>query len=269
MSKFFFKGIILLSLFSVILSYCSKKEGNRVLIKTTEGDILIELFDDTPKHKANFLKLAKEGYYNDLLFHRVIKEFMIQGGDPDSRKAEPSAILGEGDPGYMIDAEFRPNHIHRKGALAAARTSDDENPEKKSSGSQFYIVHGKQFTELEMDNLEIKTNNKRKANLYNIILNKKIEELGDNYEAETFQKIMSQVKDSVDNVLMPNNRLIISKESREIYKSEGGTPHLDGNYTIFGQVLKGFDVIDKIASKETDSNDRPKKDVKIITIKVL
>lgn len=269
MPKFFFKGIILLALFTSTFSSCSKKEGNKVVIKTTEGEILIELFDDTPKHKANFLKLAKEGYYNDLLFHRVIKEFMIQGGDPDSRKADTTAILGEGDPGYMIDAEFRPNHIHRKGALAAARTSDEENPEKKSSGSQFYIVQGKQFTEVEMNSLEIKTNKKRMAALYNSILNKKLTELGDNYDQLAFQKIMAQVKDSVENVLMPLNTFVIPKENREIYKTEGGTPHLDGNYTIFGQVLKGFDVIDKIASKETDSNDRPKKDVKIITIKVL
>jgi len=269
MTKFFFKGIILLSLFAAFATACSKKEGNKVLIKTTEGDILIELFDDTPKHKANFIKLAKDGYYNDLLFHRIIQDFMIQAGDPDSRDAEPNKMLGEGDPGYTINAEFRTNHIHRKGALAAARTSDKENPEKKSSGSQFYIVQGKKFTDQELNNLEVKANNTRKTDLYSSILQEKLAVLGENYNQEEFQKIMNRVKDSVDNVLMPKQKFTIPISNREIYMKEGGTPHLDGNYTVFGQVLEGFEVIDKIAAMETDSNDRPKKDVKIIIIKVL
>lgn len=269
MPKFFFKGIILLALFAAFTTACSKKEGNKVLIKTTEGDILIELFDDTSKHKANFLKLAKEGYYKDLLFHRVIQNFMIQAGDPDSRKADSSKALGEGDPGYTIEAEFRTNHIHRRGALGAARESDDVNPEKRSSGSQFYIVQGKKFTEEDCNKLEIKTNNKRRTSLYESILKIKLANLGDSYNKENFEKIMEQVKDSVDNVLMPKNQLIIPKSSRKVYQEEGGTPHLDGNYTVFGQVLKGFDVIDKIAGVETDSNDRPKKDIKILEIKVL
>ena len=269
MPKNFFKGIILLSLYAAFMTSCSKKEENKVLIKTSEGDILIELFDDTPKHKANFLKLAKEGYYNDLLFHRVIQEFMIQGGDPDSRKAEQSKILGEGDPGYTIDAEFRNNHIHQKGALAAARTSDDENPEKKSSGSQFYIVQGKKFTDEDLNKVEIKVNTKLKANLYSSILQKKLTLLGDNYDQKEFQNIMQRVKDSIDNVLMPKLNFSIPTKNRSVYKEVGGVPHLDGNYTVFGQVIEGFEVIDRIAAKETDSNDRPKKDVKIINIKVL
>ncbi|SDB86712.1 peptidylprolyl isomerase [Williamwhitmania taraxaci] len=269
MPKIFSKGIILLSLLTAFSAGCSKKEGNKVLIKTSEGDILIELFSDTPKHKANFLKLANDGYYEDILFHRVIQGFMIQAGDPDSRKAEEGKMLGEGDPGYTIDAEFRPNHIHQKGALAAARTSDEENPEKKSSGSQFYIVQGKKFTEEELDKVEIKANTTRKTNLYSAILQEKLNLLGDKYNQNNFQKVMQQVKDSVDNVLMPQEKCIIPKNNRKIYKEVGGVPHLDGNYTVFGQVLEGFDVIDKIAAKETDSNDRPKKDVKIITIKVL
>ena len=269
MPKLFFKGIILIALFSAILTSCSKKEGSKVLISTSEGDIIVELFDDTPKHKANFLKLAKEGYYDNLLFHRVIQNFMIQGGDPDSRKAEPNKMLGEGDPGYTIDAEFRPNHIHRKGALAAARTSDDENPEKKSSGSQFYIVQGKKFTEEDFTKLEIKTNNRIRTNLYSTILKKKLASLGTNYDPAIFQKTIEQIQDSVDRILMPKNKFIIPEENKKIYRSEGGTPHLDGNYTVFGQVIEGFDVIDKIAAKETDANDRPKEDVKILKIKVL
>jgi len=275
--------------------------------------MIVELYDDTPKHKANFIKLVKEGYYDGLLFHRVIQNFMIQGGDPDSKNAvmdkvlgnedhgklvvddhffrslfhrimqkfmpqggdpdsknaAPDKVLGNGGPGYEIDAEIRPNHFHRKGALAAARNSDDVNPEKKSSGSQFYIVQGKTYTSQELDNLVIKINNVRKTSMFSTILRQKLDKLGENYSPQKFQKIMDTVKDSVENVLMPKNTFSIPEERRQVYMKEGGVPHLDGNYTVFGQVIEGLDVIDKIAAVETDQNDRPKKDVVILTMKIL
>lgn len=270
MKKLFFAKILIAVSMLLIIASCTHKTGpTKVLIKTSEGNIVVELFDDTPKHKANFLKLIKEGYYNGLLFHRVIQNFMIQAGDPNSRNAEPGKVLGDGDPGYTIDAEIRPNHFHRRGALAAARNSDDVNPEKKSSGSQFYIVQGKTFTAQELDNLVVKVNNTRKTSMFSNILKQKLEKLGDNYSQQDFQKIMDNVKDSVENILMPKNTFTIPEDRRKVYMTEGGTPHLDGNYTVFGQVVEGFDVIDKIASVETDQNDRPKKDVVILKIKVL
>ncbi|HUX53709.1 MAG TPA: peptidylprolyl isomerase [Williamwhitmania sp.] len=314
MKKLFLsKTIIIISALFLTIS-CARNTGpTKVLIKTTAGNMIVELYDDTPKHKANFIKLVKEGYYDGLLFHRVIQNFMIQGGDPDSKNAvmdkvlgnedhgklvvddhffrslfhrimqkfmpqggdpdsknaAPDKVLGNGGPGYEIDAEIRPNHFHRKGALAAARNSDDVNPEKKSSGSQFYIVQGKTYTSQELDNLVIKINNVRKTSMFSTILRQKLDKLGENYSPQKFQKIMDTVKDSVENVLMPKNTFSIPEERRQVYMKEGGVPHLDGNYTVFGQVIEGLDVIDKIAAVETDQNDRPKKDVVILTMKIL
>lgn len=270
MKKLFLsKTIIIISTLFITIS-CARNTGpTKVLIKTSAGNMIVELYDDTPKHKANFIKLVKESYYDGLLFHRVIQNFMIQGGDPDSKNAAPDKVLGNGGPGYEIDAEIRPNHFHRKGALAAARNSDDVNPEKKSSGSQFYIVQGKTFTAQELDNLVIKINNTRKTSMFSRILRQKLDKLSDNYSPEKFQKIMDMVKDSVENVLMPKYTFSIPEERRQVYMKEGGVPHLDGNYTVFGQVIEGLDVIDKIAAGETDQNDRPKKDVVILTMKIL
>jgi peptidyl-prolyl cis-trans isomerase B (cyclophilin B) len=173
------------------------------------------LYDATPKHRDNFLKLAEQGYFDDLLFHRVINGFMIQGGDPNSRNAKPNQQLGSGGPGYTIPAEFVDSLVHKKGALAAARTGDQVNPEKKSSGSQFYIVQGRAVTADELDMIE-----SRKGFRY-------------------------------------------SKEQRDTYMAAGGTPFLDRDYTVFGEVIEGLDVIDKIASVATLPGDRPKVDVRM------
>ena len=188
-----------------------------VQMETEYGNILIILYDDTPLHQENFTKLADEGFYDDLLFHRVIKGFMIQGGDPDSKGAKPKQRLGMGGPGYQVPAEFADSLIHVKGALAAARNN---NPEKKSSGSQFYLVHGSELTDAQLDQIEARR--------------------GVRY----------------------------TNEQREKYLSEGGTPFLDGEYTVFGQVIEGLDVIDKIAAVKTDGSDRPTEDVKM-KIKVI
>ena len=190
-------------------------------IQTSHGNMLVRLYDETPQHKENFLKLADEGFYDSLLFHRVIQGFMIQGGDPDSRGARRGQRLGSGGPGYQIPAEMDPALIHKKGALSAARTGDAVNPEKKSSGSQFYIVQGQPTPEDQLKMFE-----RRK---------------GINY----------------------------SDDQKKIYAEMGGTPFLDMEYTVFGEVIEGIEVIDKIATVETDGSDRPKEDVtmQILVIK--
>ncbi|HNW98318.1 MAG TPA: peptidylprolyl isomerase [Bacteroidales bacterium] len=194
----------------------------KVCISTSFGDIKIKLYNGTPQHRDNFIKLAKEGYFNGTIFHRVIQNFMIQGGDPDSKNADSTAILGNGGPEYTIPAEIDASkYFHKKGALAAARTGDDVNPLKASSGSQFYIVQGKKFSDEELNFFE--------------------QRVGKPY----------------------------TKEQREVYKTIGGTPHLDGNYTVFGEVYEGLDVVDKIAAVKVDPKfNRPKQDVKM-TVKVI
>lgn len=193
----------------------------RVEIRTEYGNMVVELYDGTPQHRDNFIKLAEEGYYDGLLFHRVIKQFMIQGGDPNSRNAAPGQPLGMGGPDYTIPAEFVDSLIHLKGALAAARTGDQVNPQKRSSGSQFYIVQGQPLTEDMLTMIE-----SRKGFRY-------------------------------------------TKAQRDAYLQHGGTPFLDRDYTVFGRIVEGLDVIDKIAAVPTDRQDRPEKDVSMsITVVV-
>lgn len=203
------KKYLILS-FALIFSLVahSQKKTN-VLIKTNMGNMIVELYNETPLHRDNFIKLVKEGYLENCLFHRVIPNFMIQGGDPNSKTAESGATLGNGGPGYTIKAEFVPKYFHKKGALAAARKGDHINSEKASSGSQFYIVDGSVFDNERLDLYEQK--------------------LG----------------------------ISFSKEQREAYTTVGGVPHLDGAYTVFGQVIDGLDVITKIANMKRDENDRP------------
>lgn len=186
-----------------------------VNISTSFGDMVVKLYNETPKHRDNFLKLVKEGYYDDLLFHRVIKDFMIQGGDPASKNASANTQLGAGGPGYTVPAEFNRSLIHKKGALSAARQGDQVNPTKASSGSQFYVVQGKVSSKAELDQI---------ARSYNITY---------------------------------------TPEQIETYTTIGGTPFLDNNYTVFGEVIKGLDVIDKIAAVKTAYGDRPLEDVKM------
>lgn len=193
----------------------------RVRIKTPFGDMIAELYDATPKHRDNFLKLAREGYYNDLLFHRVIKGFMIQAGDPDSRGAAPGMRLGSGGPEYKVDAEFVDTLVHVKGALAAARQGDGMNPTKASSGSQFYIVQGAPVNPQMLLGLENRRNARR--------------------DSSTFFKY--------------------SDEQIEVMTTQGGTPHLDGDYTVFGRIIEGLEVIDKIAATATGAADRPVENV--------
>ena len=219
--------LIVVSLAAQKDSTIKKKDRKRdVLIQTTMGDIVIRLSDSTPLHRDNFLKLVKVGFYDSVLFHRVIKDFMIQSGDPNSKSAPAGQPLGNGGPGYTIPAEFRATLFHKKGVIAAARTGDNVNPQKASSGSQFYIVQGKVYTDAGLDSIETFRMNGRK----------------------------------------------LPAANREVYKTIGGTPHLDQGYTVYGEVVKGLDVVDKIAVVQTSRSqdrDRPLQDVRIIKAKLI
>src|ERR1700754_1931311 len=202
-----------------VTAFAKPPKNQYVRIKTSYGDCIIRLYNQTPLHRDNFIKLAKKGFYNGTLFHRVIQNFMIQGGDPDSKTAIPSLELGDGDVGYTVPAEFRDSLFHKRGVLAAAR---DDNPKKASSGCQFYITEGKRFTDGKLDTLE--------------------------------------------NTRLKGRK--IPAWQREWYKSVGGVPHLDQNYTVYGEVVSGIDMVDRIAAVKTDKNDRPKDDVSM-TVELL
>ncbi|MCO5265805.1 MAG: peptidylprolyl isomerase [Lentimicrobium sp.] len=243
-----------------------------VIISTAKGDITIKLYNDTPLHRDNFLKLARENFFDSTLFHRVINSFMIQGGDPDSRHAATGIELGNGGPGYDIPAEITLAHFHKRGVLAAARESDDVNPKRLSSGSQFYIVQGKVFTQAELTQFENKVNLLAKQRLFTSFLDKpENQELKNYFYAPNTQKDTLKFKQLTDSInanlekeydLTPEFRF--SDEQRLSYSTVGGTPHLDGKYTIFGEVISGMEVVDAIAAVSTDKNDRPLTDIPII-----
>jgi cyclophilin family peptidyl-prolyl cis-trans isomerase len=216
MNKLFY--LVVLGFF--VSCSASKKAGKikseqKVMITTDYGTMVLKLYNKTPLHRDNFIKLVKEHFYDSLLFHRVIKDFMIQGGDPESKHAKPGEIVGDGSLKYTIPAEFDTSLFHKKGALAAAREADDNNPQKRSSSTQFYIVEGKTFTNAEMDKMEEKLH-----------------------------------------IKIPENH-------RQIYRTTGGTPFLDMSYTVFGEVISGFDVLDKINHLQTDENNRPLQNVRM------
>lgn len=245
-------------------------EDAKVLLHTSEGDIEILLYGDTPKHQENFLKLVKEGYYDGTLFHRVINEFMIQAGDPDSKNAPAGKQLGQGGPGYQIDAEFvYPKHFHKRGALAAARTSDQINPERKSSGSQFYIVTGQKYSPDQMEQMEQQMKMGQMQSIFYRIAGQhqtEIREMQQKGDREGLQKLQEEIvaqaeKEAGDVKLTP--------EQREAYTTVGGTPHLDGQYTVFGEVTKGMDVVEKIEKTKTGASDRPVNDIKILSAEII
>ncbi|MEA2107042.1 MAG: peptidylprolyl isomerase [Bacteroidota bacterium] len=247
-----------------------KKEKKTELykIETEYGDMIFKLYDQTPLHKKNFKKLIEQNYFDGLLFHRVIEDFMIQGGDPNSRNAKPGEMLGNGGPGYTIPAEFVDTIFHKKGVIAAAREGDDVNPEMRSAGSQFYIVQGKVFSDEDIKKVENRIN----ASRLNKLITKYIKEAEDKaYETSgtiDYQVIVREARKKAEKQFKKEGMYKIPKDKRKIYQTIGGTPHLDGAYTVFGEVTEGLEVIDKIAAVETDENDRPLKDIKM-TIKKL
>ena len=247
--------------------------ATRLKIKTTEGDIIIRLYDETPKHRDNFLKLAKEGYFNGTLFHRVIKDFMIQGGDPDSKNAPKGKMLGTGGPDYTIPAEFvYPQYFHKRGALSAARTGDEVNPEKESSGSQFYIVWGKTFKPAELKQMEHQMAMQQEQQLFNQLTREHHEEImnlrrnRDRVGLQELQdKLIEQTKTTCKQQVKPS----FTEEQIEVYTNVGGTPFLDNQYTVFGEVEEGLDIVERIQNCDTDRNDRPTEDVKTEAIDLL
>lgn len=240
-------------------------------IKTSMGDIKVRLFGDTPKHRDNFIKLAREGFYNGVLFHRVINDFMIQTGDPESKNATPGAMLGMGDPGYTLEAEITyPKHFHRRGALAAAREGDEVNPQQRSSGSQFYIVTGKTFNDSTLTQMEKRMIMSQQQDVFRRLSDENrdsIMTLRRNRNHAGLEKLRQELIDRTEAEVAKNPKKIPA-EIRDTYKAIGGTPHLDGAYTVFGEVIEGMNVVDAIQKVETDRNDRPRNDIHIISMTV-
>ena len=237
-----------------------------VKISTSLGDMKVRLYDETPKHRDNFLKLANEGFYNGLLFHRIIKGFMIQGGDPESKTAPKGKSLGVGDVGYTIDAEFvYPQLFHKKGALAAARTGDEVNPEKKSSGCQFYIVQGKKYSDSELNQMEKQMLMQAKEKRFNAMLRENADEVMRLRLARDQKGLMALQTKLIDELEkeFKGKKVTFTDEQREAYKTVGGTPFLDNDYTVFGEVIEGLEIIDEIAKVKTDRGDRPEDDLKM------
>ncbi len=263
------KNIILFFLIITVTS-CSNAEkkypdieNSVVRIETSYGNIDIMLYNETPLHRDNFLGLIEDGFYDDLLFHRVIENFMIQGGDPNSKGAEKDSPLGSGGPGYTISAEIHDHLFHKKGALAAARLGDNVNPEKNSSGSQFYIVHGTLFSDHELDEMEAKINYTEKQEFAAQIFSEFEQEYLLRDEEPDYAEITERIRKVAEEHFAEGNLFSFSPEQREVYRTNGGAPHLDRGYTVFGQTLDGFDVIDKIASTETNRAARPVNDIRM------
>ena len=243
--------------------------GPTLDIATTAGNIKIRLYDDTPLHRDNFMKLAKEGYYDGVLFHRVIKDFMVQTGDPESKEAPEGATLGSGGPGYTVPAEIEyPKHYHKYGALAAARTGDNMNPERKSSGSQFYIVTGKKYSPQQLSRMEQASIQKQLQSYFMNLQRQHADTIRqlrlakDSVGLENLrQKLIEETEANVKPTTM-------TEEMVRDYSTIGGTPHLDGQYTVFGEVLEGMDTVEKIQNAATDGHDRPTEDIRILSVKV-
>lgn len=251
------------------------KENNktRVRIKTSMGDIVVRLYDETPKHRDNFVKLAKEGYFDGTLFHRVIRDFMIQGGDPDSKGAPAGKNLGTGGPDYTIPAEFVfPKLYHKRGALSAARTGDEVNPNRESSGSQFYIVWGKTYKPAELKQMERQLAMQQEQSVFNQLVadNKaKIMELRRNRDRAGLQELQDDLIASTKAICAEKGLPKFTDEQVESYTTVGGTPFLDNQYTVFGEVEEGLEIVGKIQEVETGRNDRPKDDVVMLSVEVI
>ena len=243
------------------------KKMTKVKLETSLGDIIVELYNETPQHRDNFIKLVKEGYYDGVLFHRVIKDFMIQAGDGNSKNAGPETTLGDGDPGYTIEAEFvYPKYFHKRGALAAARTGDQVNPERRSSGSQFYIVTGKIFSSDDLNSMIKGMTDMKKQEVFRRLVTEnsaKITQLQETQDSAGLHALQNELIQQTEAEVAKEN-FSFTDEQINAYTSVGGAPHLDGQYTVFGEVISGMDVVDKIQNTTTGRQNRPTVDIKIV-----
>ena len=245
----------------------------KVLIKTSVGDITIKLYNETPQHRDNFIKLVNEHFYDSILFHRVIKDFMVQAGDPESKNAEKGVQLGAGGPGYNIPAEFvYPKYFHKRGALSAARQADQVNPERQSSGSQFYIVTGKKYGKYDLQDMEKQLSEQQGQAIFDRLVAQNRDSImslqlaGDN---DGLLKLQDELIAKTEQTLKEQGPFKFTKEQVDAYMDEGGTPFLDNQYTVFGEVVDGMKAVDKIESAGTDMSDRPRKDIRIITMEII
>lgn len=244
--------------------------ATKVIIKTTKGDIRVRLYDETPKHRDNFIKLAKEGYYDGTLFHRVIKDFMIQGGDPDSKDAPKGKRLGTGGPDYTIPAEFvYPQYFHKRGALSAARLGDEVNPERESSGSQFYIVWGKTFKASELKQMEKQMAMQQEQQVFQSLAAVHRDEIMDmrrNRDRNGLMQLQDKLVEETKAKCKEMGKPTFTPEQVETYTTVGGTPFLDNQYTVFGEVEEGLDVVEAIQNCKTSRDDRPEEDIKMTVV---
>ena len=233
----------------------------KVKIETTLGDITVRLYDETPIHRDNFVKLVKEGYYDGTLFHRVIKDFMIQGGDPDSKGAPAGKMLGVGGPDYTLEAEIKDNLYHKRGALAAARQGDEVNPERRSSGSQFYIVWGQVYKENQLNQLGKQIRMQKVQDVFNDLAKAHRDEIMQMRRERNragLQELQDQLIAEAENKVGKQG---LTDEQMQLYSTVGGTPHLDGQYTVFGEVEEGLNVVEQIQNTATGRADRPTNDI--------
>ena len=278
MKQNFWILLIILACSAVACKSGQKKDGNMeketvLKIETSMGDIKVKLYNETPKHRDNFIKLAKDGTYNGTLFHRVIKDFMVQADDPESKTAPKGKMLGSGDVGYTVPAEFvYPKYFHKKGALSAARQGDEVNPKKESSGCQFYIVTGKVFNDSTLLNMEQQKNQNKVTEAFNALAQKHMKEIYKMRKANDQDGLYALqdtlfIQAEAEAAKQPDFHF--TPEQIKAYTTVGGTPHLDGEYTVFGEVVEGMDIVDKIQQVKTDRSDRPEEDVKIINVSVI
>ena len=278
MKQNFWILLIILACSAVACKSGQKKDGNMeketvLKIETSMGDIKVKLYNETPKHRDNFIKLAKDGTYNGTLFHRVIKDFMVQAGDPESKNAPKGKMLGSGDVGYTVPAEFvYPKYFHKKGALSAARQGDEVNPKKESSGCQFYIVTGKVFNDSTLLNMEQQKNQNKVTEAFNALAQKHMKEIYKMRKANDQDGLYALqdtlfIQAEAEAAKQPDFHF--TPEQIKAYTTVGGTPHLDGEYTVFGEVVEGMDIVDKIQQVKSDRSDRQEEDVKIINVSVI
>lgn len=273
------KTIILLTLIACCIACTGNRKKNYsmtnetlVRLETTMGDIIVKLYDETPKHRDNFIKLVKEGVYDGTLFHRVIQNFMIQAGDPTSKTANDTAKLGSGDVGYTIPAELVSTLYHKRGALAAARQPDNVNPERASSGCQFYIVTGQVFNEDQLIAMEKNMSQARLDTIFQNLARKHMKEIFKMRKADDTAELLA-LQDTLEAQAKAQQQeeglRKFTPEQIKIYTSEGGAPHLDGDYTVFGEVVEGMDAVSRIEAVKTNKADRPIENVRILKASVI